>query len=549
MAIDTPLPNTNNNNNAALAADSSLQAKDDSAVQPNKDDMDAMKRGGWSEEEIKLAANSVLSPHHAAADSSNQYEEDRRAHGNFRYRFYRYVNPWWRLLLILPIVYLYSVTSAILTYRDISNQAYIDQILKSPNVYSDDTKPLPGNDQRGWFILRDLGFDLFPGQGGSSYDSWKFFVDFTPAFWNALLLVLLLLTRDIVRFTEYVAYQMVLFFCNGIAHVVTTFPDAGGIQSSCYDPKYSTFGSWVAHTFTFAYCGDMMWSGHTTNTLLPMIMIARLIYDLFGWNFSWKTQWTDHETKEQRVQRFERQKLEWNQQMHNSYDTNHDNRDNRSFIQFMDSANERAALSHAAPNRNLSTTGLERLDYKNNQFLSASEAVAKEENEGVAPPHTDADPHYMGQHDKNDVRINMQPPRNGTEAQLLANNRDNDVFFRVKHSPYVTPRLVARFRKLCYMGVIFCRVLMPLWFIGLIIGIVLIRYHYSVDIVVAIIVTTLVASNTQIFQYLVRWLYRPYYHNYVYSQWWKPTYLKWPLNQEQINYEERVRRVAVGGFI
>ena len=52
---------------------------------------------------------------------------------------------------------------------------------------------------------------------------------------------------------------------------------------------------------------------------------------------------------------------------------------------------------------------------------------------------------------------------------------------------------------------------------------------------------------------MVRLMYRPYYHNYLYQpakhSWYRPVYLRWPLNAEQVNYEERVRRVGIGGVL
>ena len=84
----------------------------------------------------------------------------------------------------------------------------------------------------------------------------------------------------------------------------------------------------------------------------------------------------------------------------------------------------------------------------------------------------------------------------------------------------------------------------------LLVALILCRYHYSDDIIVAIFVTSLVSTNTHLLQWWVRVLcYRPYYHNYLYSSFWRPFYLRWPLNQEQVNLEERIRRVGIGGLL
>ena len=76
------------------------------------------------------------------------------------------------------------------------------------------------------------------------------------------------------------------------------------------------------------------------------------------------------------------------------------------------------------------------------------------------------------------------------------------------------------------------------------------RYHYSTDVIVAIFVTSLVCTNTHLLQWWVRTLcYRPYYHNYLYQSPFRPFYLRWPLNAEQVNLEERIRRVGIGGML
>jgi hypothetical protein len=38
---------------------------------------------------------------------------------------------------------------------------------------------------------------------------------------------------------------MVMFAVNALVHVSTTYPDAGGYQSACTDPKYHVAGSWM----------------------------------------------------------------------------------------------------------------------------------------------------------------------------------------------------------------------------------------------------------------------------------------------------------------
>ena len=77
------------------------------------------------------------------------------------------------------------------------------------------------------------------------------------------MLLLLVIRMDVIRWTEYIAIQWILFSFNALVHVSTTYPDAGGYQSSCIDPRKHVAGAWMWHWLSTAYCGDMMWSGHT----------------------------------------------------------------------------------------------------------------------------------------------------------------------------------------------------------------------------------------------------------------------------------------------
>jgi hypothetical protein len=220
-----------------------------------------------------------------------------------RYFWYRWINPWVRMLLIIVILYLYAMSSGVLTYR---NNDFQDQMqrLVNPGQEKDTTHPSPGDPTSTYpereygylnyysgayvpFILRDLWFDFIPALQGNTRDPWKSFVDATPIIWNVVMLLMLVVRRDIVRWSEYLAIQMILFSVNALVHVSTTYPDAGGYQDSCLDPDKHVAGTWMWHYITTAYCGDMMWSGHTQETLLPLIMIRRLMWDWCGWNLSW----------------------------------------------------------------------------------------------------------------------------------------------------------------------------------------------------------------------------------------------------------------------
>jgi len=74
----------------------------------------------------------------------------------------------------------------------------------------------------------------------------------------------------------------------------------------------------------------------------------------------------------------------------------------------------------------------------------------------------------------------------------------------------------------------------------------MIRYHYSADVAVAIIVVTLLTTNSRLSQFVVQWLYRPCYSN-TNNQWWNIVYLKttFPYNKEQLEYISRIQLLGI----
>jgi hypothetical protein len=134
--------------------------------------------------------------------------------------YYKYINPWIRYLLLVPILYFVLVSFIIVTYR---NDTFVLDIQQNQIGYNA-TNPISQ-----LFHLRDLGFDFIPAVHGSAYISWRTFTDFTPFFFTALVLFLnIFIYKDIMRLTEYVAYIMILMAMNGLVHLVTTYPDAAG---------------------------------------------------------------------------------------------------------------------------------------------------------------------------------------------------------------------------------------------------------------------------------------------------------------------------------
>ena len=117
------------------------------------------------------------------------------------------------------------------------------------------------------FVLRDLFFDFMPALQGSDQDIPTGFANATPIIWNIIMLLMLFIRMDVIRWSEYLSIQMILFGVNALVHVATTYPDADGYQESCLEQKYHVAGSWMFGMITTEYCGDMMWSGHTQSTI------------------------------------------------------------------------------------------------------------------------------------------------------------------------------------------------------------------------------------------------------------------------------------------
>jgi len=487
------------------------------------------------------------------------------------YYYYRFVNPWIRFLIIIPILYFYSVSSSVLTYRNDIFQENLDTILINHKGYVPGSRPLLGDDKLGWFILYDLGFDAIPAASEGSYPKWKLFCDFNPISLNIILFVLLLIRRDCIRLWEYGWYQIVLFTLNGLVHVLTTLPDAGGIQSSCHDPKFYHTGkhSWFWYTFTFTYCGDMMWSGHTVNTLLPMIMIRRLCWDLFGWHFTYHYANDDsklHRNKAAiRADAMRQQQLRDLQLLlqYSTFDVRYDS--SQAFAQFVAMAHERAQENYDERTSKESMKGRDWRGRPKEPAVGpgAGPGVQKPDPAAatVSPDASDSVPVPIEIEAEETSRLNNvsydQEVKNIQQRNLLTTayyfevaktNHDHDLFLRRMTSPYVTPVWAARHRKFWWILLFIVRCLAPLYFGVFVFSVIVIRYHYSADVVVAILAVLAISFNPPLAQNAVRYLYRPYYHNYLIKHCWAPVYPTYPLNEEQVNFEERIRMIGYGGL-
>lgn len=198
--------------------------------------------------------------------------------------YYRYVNPWIRLLSLIPILYFYSVLLNLTTYRDVKFQSQMANNTRPEMIH-----PIfDMSRNKTAFILPDVLYDVitpspFPS---AEYNSWKAFIDSSPGVWCSLAILFFIAQRNMLRLTEYTAIHMMLFVIQGFLKAFTNYPAPDGVQPSCNNPDYLVFGTWVFNNFTVDYCGDQMFSGHTSETVIAMILLRRLIWDYVGWGFA-----------------------------------------------------------------------------------------------------------------------------------------------------------------------------------------------------------------------------------------------------------------------
>ena len=60
------------------------------------------------------------------------------------------------------------------------------------------------------FILRDLFFDFIPALQGGTRHPWLIFANFTPGFFTGVMLLLMLVRLDVIRWTEYLSVSAAL---------------------------------------------------------------------------------------------------------------------------------------------------------------------------------------------------------------------------------------------------------------------------------------------------------------------------------------------------
>lgn len=263
------------------------------------------------------------------------------------------------------------------------------------------------------------------------------------------------------------------------------------------------------------------------------------MWDYLGWNITWaEVDDASHEQRNQFLSKHSQLFSGW----HNSHERN------QLFMQWMET--NRLAGKSGQPigqnNQLALTSSIGTLDNYAPAYPEArSTAIAQK---GVNDPEIVADDLSLQQHENHDIHINIAAATAiGPNQQP---NNSGDKFFKIYKSPYRSAPFVQKHRKAFFIATSIVRFCLIVWFAFLCVSIILIRYHYSVDVIIACFVSLLVCTNTHLLQWWVRMIYRPNFSNYLTPRaWWRPVYLHWPLNEEQINFEERVRRVGVGGCL
>lgn len=200
-----------------------------------------------------------------------------------------YIRPWIFMLgAVLLVLYFFVVMNNIATWR---TNELADSRGYLPAVGLDKNRPaaeqLPPDQI---FILPDVMHNIFSAASGSSYLAWDYFVDMSLVVAIVVSLGLRLYQRDFVRLGEWAVIEVVMFGAGGILHALTVYPDPWGSNKSCQQTDHRSYGSWVWTNLTTEYCGDQMYSGHTFNFIVAVIMFRRSVYELLGWDsLPWTT--------------------------------------------------------------------------------------------------------------------------------------------------------------------------------------------------------------------------------------------------------------------
>lgn len=130
------------------------------------------------------------------------------------------------------------------------------------------------------FILPDVAFTVLP-----YHSELQIYADVLLLLSGVACLILLLWRRpSILIWSDLIWCEGWLVLMKAVAQVLTTLPDANlGNRAACLLSSSTSFslGTWVLQRITHDFCGDMIWSGHTSHMILAHVFMWRLLSPLF----------------------------------------------------------------------------------------------------------------------------------------------------------------------------------------------------------------------------------------------------------------------------
>lgn len=177
-------------------------------------------------------------------------------------------------------LYLYAVMANYATYVNNNNNVYRSIVHNNSANY--DSGTLEGNNTVYMLKLIDNW-----NRGVGTLDRGKYYalfliVDYLP--W--LVVVSYFIIQSISIWKKKSNFLIHVFFAEGVnmllcglLHFITVLPDADNIgNDACFDQSRSVYGRWIFIP-TLEFCGDMMWSGHTSHLIFSLIVIYWIFED------------------------------------------------------------------------------------------------------------------------------------------------------------------------------------------------------------------------------------------------------------------------------